>query len=156
MSLQNLLKENNYNLYIGSANIANGLIIGAASNDVLSIYDQIFGTLSVTGFSTQVNLNYSAVITGKNVVIDLDIPGGTIGSTNTSLQFTLPTNIRPRETYYFPIITVVNGSNTSGVMIMATTGVCSIYPNINASTQFVASTPLCGLIGAISLSYILN
>lgn len=156
MSLQNLLKENNYNLYIGSANIANGLIIGSASNDVLSIYDQIFGTLSVNGFSAPASLNYNAVITGKNVVVDINVPDGTIGSTSVPLQFTLPANIRPRTTYFFPVITIVNNVSTPGILDMTTTGLCNIYPNIDASSPFNANTPSCGLIGTISLSYILN
>lgn len=155
MSLQNLLKKNNYSLYINSANISSGLVIGDSSNDALSIYDQIFGTLSVTGFSAPASLNYNAVITGKNVVIDINVPDGTIGGSSVPLQFTLPVNLRPRTTYFFPVIAIVNNNSTSGIMDMSIAGLCSIYPNIDGSSPFTSGTPFCGLIGTITLSYIL-
>lgn len=151
MSLQNLAKKNNYELYCKNL-IADELKFGGAGNVELDTYKELDYTLPISGFATIANASVKAVVIGKSVTLSVSFPVGTIGSTDSPIYFTLPPEIRPPIFIAMPALIFNNSAKQIGAIGLNIDGLFNVYASA-ATGQFPAGATNCGFVGAFTMCY---
>lgn len=154
MSLQNLLKPNNYELEASSLVLNN-------SPSSLNYYREFSGTLAAGGAIPSTSCQYKAVIIGKTVNISIiSFPAPSATSTAQISIVGLPIQFRPSVLQYSPAPVNVNDViSTSGSIKVDTNALLTLSTNTLGTGNFT-SGQAAGLgveVGMYySFSYVLN